>query len=237
MPSTKTQKYTTVITKNRDLIQQAQLLRASVFFKDSNHSIDHDHFDDIFEHLIVLHDNQVVGTYRLQKVNKNTYTNESYIQTEFDISSLLDNNFQLLELGRACVHPQYRNGAVIGNLWRGIADFMQNHEIDYMIGCVSFEEANIDKHAESIAYLLSQHRSTDNHAPTPIKPIAYDLQQQHFDKEKTFMNLPAMMKGYIRVGMKFCDGIIEDPICNTIDMCGILKRTNISQRYLKKFSG
>lgn len=44
--------------------------------------------------------------------------------TEFDLSRLAHLRGRMVELGRSCVHPDYRHGGVIMTLWGALADFM-----------------------------------------------------------------------------------------------------------------
>jgi len=43
----------------------------------------------------------------------------------------------MLELGRACVHVDFRNIMVLHALWKGIAVYATRHESRYLIGCSS----------------------------------------------------------------------------------------------------
>ncbi len=42
-----------------------------------------------------------------------------------------------MEIDRTCIHPEFRNGVGIGMLWAGLAQFVEQHQIDYLFGCVS----------------------------------------------------------------------------------------------------
>jgi len=82
--------------------------------------IDEDEFDDVCEHLLVMNGKEVVGTYRLLRRNETKNPSKFYTSGEFDISKLLETDFNLLELGRSCIHPNFRDGKVIQILWKGL---------------------------------------------------------------------------------------------------------------------
>ena len=42
-----------------------------------------------------------------------------------------------MEVGRTCVHADYRTGATIALLWQGLARFMVMNRFDYPMGCAS----------------------------------------------------------------------------------------------------
>ena len=111
--------------------------------------VDSDPFDEVCEHLVVIDTskskNYVVGTYRLFIKLQDDLSNKYYTETEFDISNLKKANYKILEAGRSCVHPNYRDGRIIRLLWRGLASYISQTKADYIIGCASFNEVNPQK--------------------------------------------------------------------------------------------
>ena len=121
------------LAENNLEIDAAQALRYKVFFeemkaKPSKHSNlikrDIDRFDEHFEHLLVLDhrrgesiSDKVVGTYRLNRKENAEASIGYYTSTEYDISSLINKPYEILELGRSCVDVAYRNGAIMQLLW------------------------------------------------------------------------------------------------------------------------
>eukprot|EP00831_Metopus_contortus_P025310 TRINITY_DN21848_c0_g1_i1.p2 TRINITY_DN21848_c0_g1~~TRINITY_DN21848_c0_g1_i1.p2 ORF type:complete len:106 (-),score=23.41 TRINITY_DN21848_c0_g1_i1:22-339(-) len=61
-------------------------------------------------------DDALIGTYRL---NCTKFSNNFYSATEFNIDAILELPGDKVELGRACVHPDFRNGMTIALLWKG----------------------------------------------------------------------------------------------------------------------
>ena len=47
-----------------------------------------------------------------------------YTGQEFDLCGVRAPSGEIMELGRSCVEPEYRTGAVMQLLWRGIADYL-----------------------------------------------------------------------------------------------------------------
>ena len=43
---------------------------------------------------------------------------------------------QLVEIGRSCVHPDHRSGAVMNLMWSGIARYLQRHGVDAGVSTV-----------------------------------------------------------------------------------------------------
>src|SRR5215831_8708602 len=139
--------YTTHLASDFREVQAAQALRYEVFnlelregLEESHATrLDEDPFDAVCDHLIVEHlpTGNVVGTYRLQ-TGRNAASHLGYYcaqEFEFDVFEII--RADMIELGRACVHRQYRNLVVLGLLWKGIADYARNHGARYLFGCSS----------------------------------------------------------------------------------------------------
>jgi putative hemolysin len=83
-----------------------------------------DEFDLRCDHLIIQDaaSREVIGTYR---VNASTYSRNFYSNKEFHLDNFLRSPGCKLELGRACIHKDYRNGRVLSLLWKGIVMYSE----------------------------------------------------------------------------------------------------------------
>jgi putative hemolysin len=237
------------IASNDTEIKKAQILRHFVFFEEVNGAtepsgkIDEDEFDKYFEHLLVIDDTdknneKVVGTYRLLRRTPDKKVEKFYTETEYDISKLKAGDFNLLELGRSCIHPAYRDGKVIQLLWKGIGIFIAHHKINYLFGCGSFQDVDANKHSLGLSYLYHYHSADSSIAPTARKEVKanFDLIPiEKLDKKLGFSSLPPLLKGYIRTGCKIGEGAVLDKFCNTTDVCIILDTASIAKRYSEHF--
>ena len=101
--------------------------------------LDKDEFDNICEHLIITDsdNNNIVGTYRmlLDSVAKKNFG--FYSEKEFDLRNIKQLEGKLLEVGRSCVHKNYRRKRVLDMLWSGLAEYAIDNEVRYIFGCVS----------------------------------------------------------------------------------------------------
>jgi putative hemolysin len=108
-------------------IRRAQQLRARVFNLSNNSTaLDKDKFDDICLHLLVKDSlsNNIVGYSRILTTDLVSQPSEFYSASEFDLSQIIKPNQRYMEIGRTCVDPDFRSGAVIGMLWSKIGQFM-----------------------------------------------------------------------------------------------------------------
>ena len=86
----------------------------------------------------------MVATYRLIRAVAAARIGRFYSAGEYDITPVVTFPGQVMELGRSCVHPDYRGRAAMQLLWRGIAAYVFLHRIDLMFGCASLPGTNPD---------------------------------------------------------------------------------------------
>lgn len=125
-------------------VRAAQRLRYQVFVEEmgahlscDEPGIEADGFDPYCQHLLVKDGDAVVGCYRILTDTQADRAGGYYSQAEFDITRILAIPGRFMEIGRTCVHPDYRTGSTIALLWSGLARFMVMNRIDYLMGCAS----------------------------------------------------------------------------------------------------
>ncbi|MEN9717620.1 MAG: hypothetical protein RIQ99_498 [Pseudomonadota bacterium] len=233
-----------------------QRLRARVFFADmaqvagtiSPEVLDSDAYDPLCDHLLVEDEDQVgearvVGTYRLLRESVARTSFGFYSSGEFDLGPILSGPArpagELLELGRSCVLPAYRTSATISLLWRGIADYIARYDIGLMFGCASFPGIDPDAHAAALSYLKHYHLADPASCPRVLAGKGTALERLplgSYDERRAMMQLPPLVKGYLRAGARFGDGAYVDVAFNTVDVCVVLPVELISRRYAQRFS-
>ena len=147
-------------------------------------------------------------------------------------------NAQLVELGRACVHSQHRNIAVLALLWRGIAAYVLTHRIDLMFGCASLPGTDPAQHAMAMSYLYHHHL-----APPEIRVRALEsryvkmdmLEPGSYDTRKAMARVPPLIKGYLRLGGFVGDGAVIDSEFNTTDVFIIVKTELVTEKYMRHY--
>ncbi len=225
--------------RSADEVLDAQRLRWKVFADELGARIssprpgyDIDIFDPYCDHLLARNaEGELVGTYRVLPPHQAKRVGGLYSETEFDLTRLVQLRPRLLELGRACVHPDWRHGTVIMALWGGLADYMQRHGLDAMIGCSSVSIRDGGHYAASLwARLRRTHlASIEDHMqarlPLPVDSLRQDLRAEPC----------ALLKGYLRVGARICGQPAWDPDFNTADFPLLLRLRDVSPRYARHF--
>ena len=221
-------------------VREAQRLRYQVFAEEMGArlntlepGIDIDIFDSYCDHLLVRdHDTlEVVGTYRVLNPAQARKIGSYYAETEFDLTRLSHLYDRMVEVGRSCVHTDYRNGATIALLWSGVLNYMRQRGYDYLIGCASIGMTDGGHTAASIYRRLSlEHMS-------PIEWRVFPRNALSLDALDSSMNapLPPLIKGYMRLGCYVCGEPAWDPDFNTADLLVMLPMTLIDKRYARHF--
>lgn len=195
--------------------------------------VDHDIYDPHCEHLIVRdgQSGEIVGTYRILSPAKARQVGY-YSETEFDLTRLQHLRPRLVEIGRACIHPDYRTGAAIGLLWSGLAQYMLDHGHDYLMGCASVSMADGGHTAASLYNRLSEHLGPHEYRVFPRCPLPLAALQNDRPAET-----PPLIKGYLRAGAWICGEPAWDPDFNTADLPILLPMAKVSSRYAKHYLG
>jgi putative hemolysin len=180
----------------------------------------------------------VVGTYRLLRGTVADSHNGYYSSNEFELDRLARYPGEHLELGRSCVDPAYRNKAAMQLLWRGIADYIQQHDVSLLFGCASFPGTDVRQMASALAFLYHNHA-----APAAWRPQAraerylpMDLMEKDdIDMRSAMREMPALIKGYLRLGGVVGDGLVLDHTFNTTDIFLLVESCNLTSRYARHF--
>ena len=232
--------------KHQDEVREAQRLRYSVFAKEMGARLpntleghDIDLFDDYCEHLLVRDavSQQVVGTYRVLTPAQAKRVGGTYTDTEFDLTRLRHIRERMVELGRSCVHSDYRHGGVILSLWGALFEFMSRNQLDTMIGCASIPMLHNGMISGDVAasvwqQLKSEALSSVEFHVRPRLPLPIDELNSQLDVES-----PALIKGYIRLGAKVLGAPAWDPDFNTADLPMMMRVGDLPRRYRKHFEG
>ncbi len=226
-------------------ILEAQKLRYRVFAGElgaklptRTPGVDHDIYDPYCQHLVVRDENSgaVVGTYRILTPDNARRIGGYYSENEFDLTRLQHLRPRLVEIGRSCVHPDYRSGATITLLWGGLAKFMQDHGYEHLIGCASVSMADGGHAAASLYNRLDAHMSPLEYrvfprCPLPLAALKSDLPDAQMPP------VPPLIKGYLRAGAYVCGDPAWDPDFNTADLPMLISMSRVNERYAKHFMG
>jgi len=235
--------YGTRLARNLDEVRAAQALRFQVFNLELNEGLeesyatglDEDPFDAVCDHLIVEHQPSanIVGTYRLQTGHNAAAYLGYYCAQEFEFQVFESLRAEMIELGRACVHPQHRNLVVLGLLWKGIADYARRHGGRYLFGCSSITSQDPAVGASAYADLCRKHLAQPQWRTRPL--AAYDCSLSQLAAEP--VKIPKLLRAYLSLGANICGPPALDRQFKTIDFLTLLDLETMPLVARQKFLG
>lgn len=238
------------LASDDDDLRAAQRLRYEVFVKelgatgpmvDHENGLECDTFDQAFEHLLLIDDTRkaqgldhVVGVYRLLTSERMARIGRYYSEDEFDLEPLKSTGRKLVELGRSCVHRDYRGGASMLLLWNGLADFVLDRGIEVMFGAASFHGTDPAPLAQSLSHLHHNHLAPPAlrvRARGPNRQEMALIAPQDVVRPVAMAGIPALIRAYLRLGGFVGDGAYVDHAFNTIDVCLVMDTDKMSARH------
>ncbi|AXI48867.1 ornithine-acyl-ACP acyltransferase [Sulfitobacter sp. SK012] len=228
-------------------LRLAQRLRYDVFVEElggSGEMVDHaarlerDRFDPFFDHMILSEraSGDVVGVYRLLRWDRAEAAGGFYSEGEYDLSVLKSSGRRVLELGRSCVHADYRGGTALHYLWSGLAQYIADHNIEILFGVASFHGTEIAALAQPLSLLHHRHL-----APDQLRVRALDksfqtmelVDEANLDRKSAMLQVPSLIKAYLRLGGCVGEGAFVDHAFNTTDVCLIMDTAKMNAQKAK----
>lgn len=246
--------YTVALARSEAEVRAAQRLRYEVFSADFDArlpgdevGLDSDWFDTYCDHLLVTETatDTVVGTYRLLTPRGADAAGGRYAEGEFDLGPHAALADDLVEVGRSCVHPAHRDGAVIALMWAGIARYLTQSGHNWLAGCCSVPLGDGGELAREVRRRTStgRYRAPAAYQVTPHRPWrpagdATDLAGEPLPGvAASAPPLPALLRGYLRLGAWVCGEPAHDPEFDAADFYVLLSLKDMNPRYLRHFLG
>ncbi|MFI2643957.1 GNAT family N-acetyltransferase [Streptomyces sp. NPDC018610] len=238
-------RYTVALARDEEDVRAAQRLRHDVFAGEMGALLntpqpghDIDPFDAYCDHLLVrdTHTGQVVGTYRLLPPERAAIAGRLYAESEFDLTALDAIRPGLVEVGRSCVHPDHRDGTVIGLIWAGLAHYMVAGGHEWLAGCCSIPLADGGALATATWNRVSaRHLAPPEHRVRPLLPWIPRTAPAAPTGPGARTELPALLRGYLRLGARVCGEPAHDPDFGVADLYVLLSMRQVDPRYLRHF--
>ncbi len=233
-------RYRLSLAREQEDVRAAQRLRHQVFAAEFGARLDGpepglegDAFDAYCDHVLVHDDStgEVVGTYRLPPPDRARIAGRLYAESEFDLSRLAPLRDDLVEVGRSCVHPAHRNGAVISLIWAGIARYMTRTGHTWLAAAAPSRSATA---APSPPPPGTPSRPSTWYPRSTGSPL-HRLWTPAEPRPEGPTPLPPLLRGYLRLGAQVCGAPAHDPDFRVADLY-VLPSMRRIHCYLRHFS-
>jgi putative hemolysin len=205
--------------------------------------LDTDQFDLFCDHLLVEDKHaeygsarKIVGTYRLQTGITAALNLGYYSEQEFDFAPYESMRPEILELGRASIDREHRTPEVLTLLWRGIAQYANDMQLRYLIGCSSLNSTDpregwhIYRQSENSRVLGGLET-----APMPGFECPGGELYTAAETSPEFGKVPKLLRTYLAIGARICSAPAWDKEFGTIDFLTLLDLKNISSSARNRF--
>jgi len=196
---------------------------------------DEDGLDGRMHHLMIEdRSGEVVGTYRMQTAEMAARHGGFYSADEFELESLPDGLLDgAVEIGRACVAKEHRNGRVLHLLWRGLAAYLTWNRKHYLFGCCSLTSQDpalglsVHRHLQTVGAVHDRLclDPRPGYRCSPVDPTR-PLPPPH---------IPALFRSYLALGAKVCGPPALDRRFKTIDWLVLLDTATIDPAIHQSF--
>lgn len=210
---------------------------------------EYDDFDSHADYMGVFYKDAIIGTYRIIDRQAAEKLGGFYSETEFDITKIKRRKGNIAEMSRACIDREYReNPLVMSMLWMGLGEYIQRNKIQILFGMVTWFGGNPVDSAQALSYLYYNHLSPIglratldvnkmDQAINPKMTRMNILPRVFVDKDRAFREMPALLKGYLRLNGTFGKGVSICPRENNYSIFVMVLTKSINKAYQKRFTG
>lgn len=230
-------------------LKNALAIRKKVFHyefakKTFSFASDFDHFDNLGDHLAIVDNEsgQIVGVYRILC---SKFTDRFYSSSEYHIDQLLDQNGVKIELSRACIEKEHRNGQVLNLLWKGIAAYAQKTGAETLFGLSSVQSMDLDTIGQINSYFEENNLTDYSNEITPTAEFRIDDFESHASKffkksnpaskEDIYDLIPPLFQLYLKAGAKVCSHPVIDTKMKCTDWFITLNFADMSPSFARRF--
>jgi putative hemolysin len=190
--------------------------------------LDRDRYDFICDHLMVrdTSSGKLVGTYRMQSGFRAKGNLGYYSEQFFDFTPFEAIREEVLELGRACVHTEYRNTAVLHMLWKGIVRYARSCGARYLLGCSSVTSQDENEGMALYEQLREKYLIEPALRTKPRPEFACCAGNNSIPAPVT----PRLFRAYLDVSARLCGPPAIDREFKTIDFLTLIDLQRIPDR-------
>lgn len=205
----------------------------SGFHPSSEQPLDCDSFDKYCTHVLVYDNSQrddvgqplLVATTRLLDRQGAVQAGHFYSENEFKLANLLNQYpYNVLEMGRTCIHPNYRDVATIHQLWSAIGQVAKSLNVNGFMGC-----ASIPMETGDVRGWLDRQNSVIKLPIQAMQKVPTQSAQLTVDTKS--LALPSLLKMYLRMGCSIGSQACYDAEFDCADVFIWLPFEQIKSRY------
>ncbi len=246
MHASHSSRYQIRVASSRSDVERAQALRYRAFIENRpgatprSDCLDHDDFDEACHHMLIEEEasGELVCCFRLLPLRAGNEIGRSYTAQFYDLSPLHAYPGVMLELGRFCIRPGWRDPSVMRLAWAALARMVDDTGADMLFGCSSFQGAAPERHSEALALLAAHHLAPQRWSPgikaPQVMPLVDAPRRHEPDTRKALSCLPTLLRGYLALGAWVSDHAVLDRDLDTLHVFTGLEIARVPQERARK---
>jgi len=199
---------------------------------DENGGRDCDEFDSRCRHMMVedTRSGQLVCCFRMMPLGSGAEISRSYSAKYYDLAALTDYPGKLVEMGRFCIHPAWKDPAIVRVAWTAMTRFIDREGVDLLFGCSSFQGVSAEEYADAFALLKEKHLAPKRWLPRVKAPkvfrFARNLRLRRPNMKLALGRMPPLLRSYLVLGGWVSDHAVID---NELDTLHVFTGVEISR--------
>lgn len=216
-------RYSARIAETQADVGAAQRLRSVAFGQGGDvPGIDADQFDGICIHILVEEEatGRLVCCFRMLPLTDGGEIERSYSAQFYELSALRAFGGPMVEMGRFCIRPGYRDPDILRVAWGAMTRFVDETGVEMLFGCSSFKGTDAGVYADAFAMLKERHLAPRRWWPRVKAPsvfrFAQKLRRRKPDARRAMLGMPPLLRTYLLMGGWVSDHAVVDRQMNTL---------------------
>lgn len=208
-------------------VERAQRLRYLAFIETRGASgrpdgLEADAFDSLCRHVLVeeVRAGTLVCCFRLLPLRGGAEIGQSYSAQYYNLSALTTFDGPMVEMGRFCIHPQWRDPDILRVAWGAMTRFVDETGVEMLFGCSSFDGTEAGDYLDAFAMLKEKHLAPRRWLPRVKAPnvfrFARVLRRKRPDLKRAMLKMPPLLRTYLVMGGWVSDHAVVDRDLNTL---------------------
>ncbi|SIO14608.1 ornithine-acyl[acyl carrier protein] N-acyltransferase [Rhodovulum sp. ES.010] len=217
-------RYTARLADGPADLEAAQRLRYLTFraTPEAPEGRDADGFDALCRHMLVedSRTGTLVCCFRLMPLHCGAEIGQSYSAQYYELSALAEFDGPMVEMGRFCIHPDWRDPDILRVAWGAMTRFVDEEGVEMLFGCSSFKGTEAEAYMDAFALLKDRHLGPKRWLPRVKAPnvfrFAQMLRLRKPDAKRAMLGMPPLLRSYLVMGGWVSDHAVVDCDLNTL---------------------
>jgi len=197
--------------------------------------LDTDEFDPDCRHMMVeeTRTGKLVCCFRMLPLTDGSEIGRSYSAKYYELSNLACYPGAMVEMGRFCIHPAYRDPNILRVAWGAMTQYVDREGVELLFGCSSFYGVEAEEYMDAFALLAEKHIAPKRWLPRVKAPkvfrFAKKLRLKKPDLKLALRRMPPLLRTYLHMGGWVSDHAVIDNELNTLHVFTGVEVKNVPQ--------